>query len=219
MSPTQLTLGLSSIDEERFGIRSARASGLTVEALPGVIEFCQQNDVKFLVARCPVHELPAAQAMEGNGFILMDTLLYFARQLMNVSLPPIGDMLQIRSAHSHEAQEIGNLAAQVFQNYGGHYHADPRLDRQACDDVYASWAYRSCISREVADEVLVAELQGKAVGFITLKMRSQQEGEAPLYGVAPSMQGQGIGRDLMIEAMHWFASRGVENDDYVDTGH
>ncbi len=80
----------------------------------------------------------------------------------------------------------------------------------ACDDVYASWAYRSCISREVADEVLVAELQGKAVGFITLKMRSQQEGEAPLYGVDPSMQGQGIGRDLMIEAMHWFASRGVK---------
>ncbi len=77
MSPTQLTLGLSSIDEERFGIRSARASGLTVEALPGVIEFCQQNDVKFLVARCPVHELPAAQAMEGNGFILMDTFVVF----------------------------------------------------------------------------------------------------------------------------------------------
>ena len=43
-----------------------------------------------------------------------------------------------------------------FSGYLGHYHADPRLDRAKCDEVYLSWAERSCVDPSVASKVLVA---------------------------------------------------------------
>lgn len=201
---------LSSLDEERFGIRTARAFDLTLEQLPAVTTFCQSNNVTFLIARCAVSELPAVQAMESQGFLLMDTLLYFSRRLTDASIPPLDESVTIRPVRFEEAQVVGEMAALVFRGYQGHYHADSRLERDACDAVYSSWAYRSCISRDVADEVLVAERDGVIQGFTTLKLHSVEEGELPLYGVHPSAQGLGIGRNLVIAALHWFASKGVQ---------
>jgi GNAT superfamily N-acetyltransferase len=205
-----LNLHLSAIDEERFGIRSARAYSLTLDQLPYVLEFCRSNQVKFLIARCQVHELQTVQAMGEQGFALMDTLFYYARRLANAPIPPQADTLIIRPVRPDEAEQVSVLTAKVFRGYRGHYHADPRLDQVKCDEVYESWAYRSCISREVADEVLVAEREGVVVGFITLKIHNPIEGEGPLYGVDPSIQGHGIGRNLVIGALRWFESQGIQ---------
>jgi GNAT superfamily N-acetyltransferase len=205
-----MELALSAIDEERFGIRTARASGVTLEQLPALMEFCQANDVKLLIARCSVQELPTVHEMSRGGFLLMDTLLYFARDLANMPIPAADDSLVVRPVRVDEAAFIRHMTTIAFQGYQGHYHADKRLEREKCDEVYASWAYSSVMSRDMADEVLVAERQGKIAGFITLKTLNSEVGEGPLYGVDPSLQGHGIGRNLVIGAMRWFEARGVQ---------
>jgi GNAT superfamily N-acetyltransferase len=202
---TTLPIALSPLDTERWGVVTAKMSPVQVEQLPGALDFCQQNQVAFLIARCPVADLRAVQAMEQQGFLLMDTLLYFVRDL--TALPPLPD--EIRPVRAADAESVRNLAAQAFQNYLGHYHADERLDRAACNAVYESWAYRSCQSKQVADEVLVFEANGHLSGFITIK-RQGAVGEGPLYGVDPAAQGQGIGRALMIGALHWLKSHGAQ---------
>ncbi|MEO8612581.1 MAG: GNAT family N-acetyltransferase [Chloroflexota bacterium] len=200
---------LSAIDEERFGIQTARVESVTHDQLPAVDEFCRFNTVKFLIARCDAAELSTAQAMETQDFLLMDTLVYFARKIASAPIPSTAEGISVRPVREDEAKSIGGLAARAFQDYGGHYHADSRLDRADCDAVYQSWAQRSCESRAVADGVLVAELDGKIVGFTTLKIRNPDEGEVPLYGVDPSIQGQGIGRALISGALRWFEAQNV----------
>jgi ribosomal protein S18 acetylase RimI-like enzyme len=200
---------LSAIDEERFGVRTARVESVTLNQLAAIDEFCQLNAVKFLIARCGAAELQTAQAMEAQDFRLMDTLVYFARQLAGTPIPAIADSIMVRPVRDEEADTVGALAAKAFQGYGGHYHSDSRLDRAQCDAVYESWAQRSCVSRTVADGVLVAEQQGRAVGFTTLRIHNPEEGEVPLYGVDPSIQGRGIGRSLIIGALRWFEAQGM----------
>jgi GNAT superfamily N-acetyltransferase len=196
---SELPVALSPLDEERWGVRSARAWGIIADRLPDVLEFCRANNVMFLVARCAVTELAAAQAMERHGFLLMDTLLYFTRDLSE-PLPPVSGL--VRPVQTDEAEIVRQLASRAFQGYGGHYHADSRLDRAACDAVYESWAYRSCLSKQAADEVLVYEADGQIAGFVTIKLK-EEDGEGPLYAVEPTAQGQGIGRALMTGAMNW----------------
>lgn len=200
---------LSTIDEERFGVRTARVESVTRNQLPAIDEFCRSNAVKFLIARCDAAELQTVQAMEAQDFLLMDTLVYFVRPIASAPIPPIADSIIVRPVRDDEADTVGALAAKAFRGYGGHYHADSRLDRDDCDAVYQSWAYRSCVSRAVADNVLVAEQQGRAVGFTTLRIHNPDEGEVPLYGVDPSLQGQGIGRSLIIGALRWFEAEDV----------
>src|SRR3972149_1509874 len=161
---------LSSVDEERFGIRIARASVPALSALPFIMDFCRPNGVALLIARCPASELGTAQAMEREGFGLMDTLVYYAHKLEQTSSPSDVGKISIRPVRPGEEDGVKRVAAESLRGYFGHYHADERLGRQECDEVYTSWALRSCLSRDVADEVLVADLGGNIVGFATLRL-------------------------------------------------
>jgi GNAT superfamily N-acetyltransferase len=171
--------------------------------------FFRTNDVLLLIARCLASELDAAQAMEQEGFSLMDTLIYYTFNLAKTTIPPDSGKVPVRPIRRGEEDEVKIVAAESFRGYLGHYHADKRLDRAKCDEVYISWALRSCVSRDVADEVLVADLDGSVAGFATLRLNSPEEGEGVLFGVARSAQRRGIYRSFMIGGMEWCRSMGA----------
>lgn len=202
-------VGISALDSARFGIRVARASLLRLEDLPLVLNFCAQQDVRLLIARCSTSDLPTAQALEQHGFFLTDTLVYFRRDLQRPPLPPLRP-LKIRPATEADAPAVGKIAQQAFRGYDSHYHADPRLDRAACDALYVDWAERSCREPAVADTVLLAEVENQVAGFLTLKTISATEADGRLYAVLPALQGQGIGQALLITALHWCQEHGLQ---------
>jgi ribosomal protein S18 acetylase RimI-like enzyme len=202
VSGSLLRISLSALDEQRFGVRVARASGVTVEMLPGIERFCCEHGVELVIARSDANELAAVQEMEQHEFRLMDTLVYYRRSLSEIPETTLEPGIVIRPVRKNEPDEVRAIAAAVFKGYGGHYHADPRLDPTQCDEVYPSWAYRSCVSPDVAGAVLVAESASGLVGFVAVRTNSEEEGEVTLYGVIPSVQGRGVGRALLVTAMH-----------------
>jgi GNAT superfamily N-acetyltransferase len=211
MQSTECQVSLSAIDAERFGMQSARAVNVTVDNLQSVLDFCRDNNVKFLIARCNMTDIKAVQAMEGEGFFLTDTLVYYQWNPRFPSVAsPTSQNVTVRAVKQEEEGAVQELAALSFQGYYGHYHADPRLDPAKCDETYASWAYRSCTSREVANEVLVAEMENGLVGFITLRINSSNEGEFVLGGVRPDAQGFGIYSLLFSAGKKWLLDQGVE---------
>jgi len=211
MNPGAFKISLSAIDERRFGFRTARADELTLESLPEAIDFCQTHSVEWLIARCRVDQLKAVQAMERDGFSLMDTLVYFRRDLGKTTIPPNTGKAVVRPVRAGEEHAVEAIAKEAFRGYFGHYHADERLEPAKCDAVYPSWARRSCVSRDVADEVLVAVLDGSIAGFLTLRINSPDEVEAALVGVAASAQRQGVHRSLLIGRLEWVKSMGATN--------
>ncbi|MBI5118123.1 GNAT family N-acetyltransferase [Candidatus Poribacteria bacterium] len=201
---------LSDIDEERFDIRAARAPHITVDTLPSVLDFCRANAVIFLIARCPTDDMAAVHAMEQEGFHLMDTLVFYSRKLTEIPVLRDTTTMTIHPFVPGQENDIERVAAESFRGYKGHYHSDARLGRAGCDAVYISWAVRSCVSRKVADEVLVAESNASVAGFITLRLSSPAEGEGPLWAVAPRFQRQGVAGLLMVHAMLWCRLKGAQ---------
>jgi GNAT superfamily N-acetyltransferase len=193
-------VSLSAIDRERFGIVTARDPQFTVATLPDTLRFCRENGVRLLVARCASPELLAAQAMEAAGGRLMDTLVYYVRAL-DRPFAVEGHQVLVRRLTDGDVEGVRQVAAASFRGYIGHYHADARLDRAKCNETYTSWAERSCTDRSVASKVLVAEHQGRVVGFLTLLERGPEEQEIILNGVHPDFQRHGIYRGLVLEAM------------------
>lgn len=200
---------LSKIDERRFGIRTARADRIVLDTLPSVMDFCRKEKVSLLIARCSASELKTAQAMESQGFLLMDTLVYYKRDLAATPIPGDDAKVLIRPVRGGEEKDVRAVAADAFRGYFGHYHADPRLDREKCDEVYTSWAFRSCLSMDAGNHVLVAEIANVIAGFATLRRNSPEEGEGVLFGIAPSAQGSGLYRSFMIQGMEWCRSKGA----------
>lgn len=200
---------LSAIDEARFGIRTARVSHVTGDSLPSVMRFCRSHDVRLLIARCKASDLGVAQAMERVGFLLMDTLVYYARDLLRSPIPADIGKVPVRPIQPGEEGDVRQVAADSFRGYFGHYHADERLDRAKCDEAYIDWAFRSCVLPDVADQVLVANLEGRVSGFATLRLNSADEGEGVLFGVASWAQRRGIYRSFMVQGMQWCLSKGA----------
>jgi ribosomal protein S18 acetylase RimI-like enzyme len=167
------------------------------------MDFCASERINLLIARCSTKELYTAQKMESLGSLLMDTLVYYGFDLVKRTIPDDSPRSHLRKFVPEDKTQIENVAAAAFAGYYGHYHADPRLDPKKCDEGYVSWAVRSCTSKQVADEVLVAERENKIVGFLTLRLNSPKEVEGVLFGVTPEAQGVGIGRSLMVEGLKW----------------
>ncbi len=201
---------LSRLDEDRFGVRTAKCGRLGSEEIPEVMTFCREHQVELLVARCPTAWLPAAQEMEKQGFLLMDTIIYFSRNIRTGRIPRSRSGITVRGYRPGDEDEIRRIAGDCFHGYLGHYHADSRLDREKCDEVYADWAYRSCLSRDPADGVVVACVGDDIAGFGTMHMNDSRQGEGLLFGVSPSFRGQGVYSAIMIHCLNWCTEKGLE---------
>jgi GNAT superfamily N-acetyltransferase len=204
-------IALSPIDEARFGIRTAKVTGLTEACLPETLEFCDREGVRFLIARCLASDLSLVHRLERDGFLLMDTLVYYRRKNL-ADIPVIADPpdIVVRPVQLGEETLVRVIAEQSFQGYGGHYHADPRLDRRHCDEAYVDWAVRSCDLRGAESDVLVAATPHGLLGFATLRLATPGEGEGVLFCVAPPAQGKGIYRLFMIRGMEWSRAHGAK---------
>lgn len=197
---------LSSLDQQRFGLVVARDESLT--NVDEALEFCRAREVRLLIARCRSDDLAVSQALEAAGGRLMDTLVYYARGL-SAAEPSTHDCpLAIRAFRPGDEDGVRQVAEQAFRSYAGHYHADPRLERARVDEIYPSWALRACLSREVADRVLVAD-DGAVAGFATLRQNDPSEGEGVLFAVAPRAQGKGVYRAFMLEGLRFFREAGA----------
>jgi GNAT superfamily N-acetyltransferase len=203
------SIGLSPLDEQRFGVRTARTLLTAPGDLKAVSDFCQLNQVRFVIARCQTHNLGLVQQLEQSGFFLADTLVYYKCNLLKTPIPDDTTRVPIRTVQPDDEDSVSAVAERAFRGYFGHYHADSRLDPRKCDEVYVDWAVRSCLSRDIANEVLIADSAGTVVGFATLRLNDADEGEGVLFGVAPEAQGQGVYRSFMIQGMKWCYDRGA----------
>src|SRR5262249_28742175 len=150
---------------QRFGVRTARVEAVTASDVPAILAFCAERRVQLLIARLPVGDERAAQTLEDAGARLMDTLTYWERDC--AAHPPDEHTHDPRLRPAREAglAPIEAMAREAFRDYAGHYHSDPRIDRARAAEAYVDWAVRSCRDRTVADEVLVAEVDGRVAGF------------------------------------------------------
>jgi ribosomal protein S18 acetylase RimI-like enzyme len=208
MVSQEFSIELSPLDTSRFGVTSARAFLSHPDHYEVAVDFCNKNNVSFLIARCPVTSLPLAQIAEKSGSLLMDTLCYYAFHADKKTLPPIDSNVIIRPLAVGEEACVERIAAESFLNYSGHYHADNRLDKKSCDEVYSSWASNACLMRDASHAVLVAEINRKIVGFITVQSAGG-EGETILSGVSSDAQRQGVYRALMIGGVKWCLEKNI----------
>jgi ribosomal protein S18 acetylase RimI-like enzyme len=198
---------LSPLDTNRFGIVVARADGVKRDQVDEVFDFCDSHQVRLLICRCSVEDVATTHALSAAGCELMDTLVYYERDL--VKSPVAGEIgAAIQPWERGDTDQVEAIARECFRQYSGHYHADPRLDRDAVTETYASWARALC---EPADGafVLVAGEPGRRVAFSGFRQGPPEVGELVLGAVLPSARGGGLYRKLTEAGMLRLQSAGA----------
>jgi ribosomal protein S18 acetylase RimI-like enzyme len=199
----------SELDEARFGVRTVLARGVRMGDLAHLDTFCRRERAHLSIVRVDTLELQAVQQLEADGYRLMDTLLSYSRDLARQpAIAPTPDFVT-RPAVRADGPAVREVARAAFTGYLGHYHADPRLPRDLCDQVYMDWAERSIPDAGSSGWMQVAERGGRVVGFVTARLNTPEDGEVVLSGVLPEARGRGVYQTFLELGVYWCQTQGA----------
>ena len=168
----------------------------------------------LITAKCWSSETKVIHALEGNGFLLMDTLVdvfyvnneHSRSDSCAISMP---DGLCIRNARVDDENGLRDLAKEAFYNHFGRFHADSNIAQSTATSVYQEWISSSI--HGWADLIFVAEDTNTKhlAGFSAWKTPSSDElshginlGHYSIGAVSSAFAGRGLFKHLTQTGMH-----------------
>jgi hypothetical protein len=203
------TAFISEWDTNHFGFKVAKLNVASPEEILPALHFCTKEEVVLLICRCNTNDNPSVHLLEQQGFLLMDTIVDSCLDLTTWKMPVDTDLSGIRWYREEDIAGIVAIAQKAFTGYISHFHKDPRLDPDKSDSLYVQWAYNSCYDKSLAAGVVVAELEGEVVGFLSIVPPSDGKGDFGIGGMSPNAQGKGIFPKLYLFSFDWLKSQGV----------
>jgi SAM-dependent methyltransferase len=217
-------------DSDLFGIRVAEVCGDTLDeqSAAAVAAWCRDNDVDclyFLAADDP----DSAKAAVRAGFTNVDERVTLAKRLepgesgglsLETAEGEDGRVAGLASAERPqvrpcEARDVPPLVEMARANHhDSRFYVDPGFGRKAADRLFETWIAKSCDGW--AERVLVAELEGEPVGYVTCHLDEDAggpgrppAGRIGLVGVAEARRGTGVGSAVLAAALEWFDEQGA----------
>jgi dTDP-4-amino-4,6-dideoxy-D-galactose acyltransferase len=203
-------------DSDFFKHRIARVNSrrLNGEILSSVLSWSEENSIDCLYFLADAADRESAVQATDNGFRFVDIRTTFERPLRGEKIPGASSAPEIRLSVPEDVPILRALAGVSHRD--SRFYFDPSFSEAECNALYETWIEKSC--QGYADAVLVAELAGRAVGYISLHLNEDGTGQIGLIAVSAEARGHGLGKKLINESLRWFASHGASSVRVVTQG-
>lgn len=149
----------------------------------------------FAYAKVPVGDLESVWRLSGHGFQVVDVAVTFERP--GQIAPADTDA---RFAIADDRDSVCEIAGTVFRY--SRFHLDPAISKETANTIKSEWV-NNYFAGARGDGMVVAERDGRPVGFLLLLWSTDDLLVIDLIGVDSQYQGQGIGRDMIRFASHY----------------
>jgi len=167
-----------------------------VHRVTGVLEEGQEHVVDalrlltdrpgFVFARVATHEVRTCHRLEEIGFRLVDTALTLeVKTISDAETRGAG----VRFARSEDEAAVLDLAGHSFRY--SRFHLDPDIPRALADEIKTRWA-GNYFSGQRGDYMVVAEQDGRVMGFLQLLIAADRGLIIDLIAVHPDHRGSGV---------------------------
>jgi dTDP-4-amino-4,6-dideoxy-D-galactose acyltransferase len=204
-------------DSRFFGHRIARVttSRFDHDLVARILAWCDSHAIECLYFLADSADAATVRLAEDHRFRLVDVRLTLGRPLADgVEAGGTATGALIRPAGPTDVPALRAIA-RVSHRDSRFYH-DGTFTAAQCDALYETWIEKSCSG--YADAVLVAELDGRPVGYVSCHRREAGVGQIGLFAVAPETRGKGLGGCLLTHALRWFAAQGLREATVVTQG-
>jgi len=144
---------------------------------------------------------------EENGYKVMDTLVTYRFDFGKKNLIDMTHNCTLRDAVDYDLENLKEFAGNSFKI--DRFHSDTTLDNSDADKYYSQWIENSY--NGYADKVIVADIDGEAVGFTTCKLPNktdhEQIGRMVLSAVSEKSRGKGVYTSMIHEGILWFKNK------------
>lgn len=194
-------------DSNFFGIRIGRIEPrcLKSEVLDAAIEWAKTNRIDCLYFLSVADDPESVHLAERERFQLVDVRMTFEHAITNGEAKRATGDGTVRLAREDDLPALRTIAA--VSHHDTRFYFDRHFDRAHCDQLYETWIEKSL--HGFANAVLVAELNQKPVGYVTLNSRDT-ESQIGLIAIAAGHQGTGLGRLLVEHSIEWARQAGAQ---------
>lgn len=192
-------------DTDFFGFRIARVKEnyITEQSVKDILEWIKNNSIDCLYFLAGFNDPKTIELAHIHDFQLVDIRVTFECDLEKqinekIKEAPANNVF-IRPAQVGDISKLESIARTSYDST--RFHFDENFPKEKSDTLYEIWIRRSC--EGYADQVLVAEVENQAAGYITLKLLGNRQAQIGLIGVSDKVRGQGIGKSLIYAAFDW----------------
>ena len=200
-------------DSAFWGIRVGRVVGdvMTPELAAAIDEWAAENTASCVYFLARAEDQETVDAAQRARFRFVDVRLELDQDIRPVEPAP-----RVRSYDSRDLEPLRAIARTSHEIT--RFYADPHFSRTRCCELYDTWIVRSC-EEGFADAVLVADVDGRAVGYVTCDLDDDaRSGSIGLIAVADSERGAGLGEELVRAALFWMREHGAVKAAVVTQG-
>ena len=153
-------------DSAFFGVSIARArtSCLDESICSALLEWCGSRGIDCLYFLCPIGDAPTQRLLTDHAFQSVGVRVTLSRSSAESDGGRVSG--QFRPATVDDIPRLRAIA--LASHRDTRFHADGHFDPARCDELYATWIERSV--QGYATQVVVADRDGAAVGYITLHL-------------------------------------------------
>lgn len=192
-------------DSSFFGSRIARLQRRRLDAatLNEALVWCRDNRIDCLYFLADADHAATVRLAESDGFQLTDVRVTLERAVGEAdALAPSSD--EIRLAREPDLTALRAIARTA--HHDSRFYFDEHFDRGKCDLLYETWVENSF--HGFAQAVLVAEVEGRAAGYLTCHLKGT-ESQIGLVGITAENQGRGLGSRLIRHFLSWSREQGA----------
>lgn len=205
-------------DTDHFGLRIGRVNRrhLTEASVQEIVEWQNSEAIECLYFLADFDDPETARLAQAYNFQLVDiriTLEWTSGRGQLARFDP-DSQLTMRSFQPADVPILMEIAKKSHTDT--RFFFDQNFPREKCESLYEIWVRGSC--ENPADQVLVAEVGGLTVGYITFKVTDETEGQISLVGIEKQARGKGVGKSLVNAALDWFAGRNVRSVQVITQG-
>lgn len=196
----------SELDSVRFGYNVAKVNKFAYP-VNDLINALRLNNYKLVLSKVNANDIRLINQLEKCGFLLKDIQLTYKYELSETLALSLTEGIKIREAQLSDKEELYQIAINSFVDYG-HYSADENLDSTHCKEIYGDWIMRS-YDNKVADNIIVAEINGEIAGFLSHKIHKDQFTYAVggIGAVNPKYRNRDIFKIITISGINWAIER------------
>jgi RimJ/RimL family protein N-acetyltransferase len=202
---------LTPWDEAAFQIVTAAISAIHVrneleapDAFDGFRQWCADKRIRLVSCRLPQDDLIECGFLESQGFRFIE--LNYRPVLVGLGRFEDDPEIDIREADPEDVTEISGIAGQIFAS--GRLNVDPQAGPEFGNLRYAAWAANAF--RHPGQHVLKCRMEGRTVAFFVVEQPAARSRFWSLVGLAPGLQGRGLGRRVWRAMLAFHRHEGVE---------
>jgi len=198
---THFEMPMAAISEIIMSENVPNQRELKKKAIMLALSELKKQQITHVSTKVDIYDITTVHALEMAGFRLMDNTVIYGFDYRKSQIPELVDQCTLRLAKLEDEDALLGVAAISFSRTrisDDRFHADPDLPSQKSDALYVEWI-RNSIRGKLADAIIVAEIDGKPVGFTTLKhFRARADevgvniGALILSAVLPEARGRGV---------------------------